>query len=117
MTKKLETLFNLDSKENTLKESTEIEGENDLKEPIIPVIEPEIPQKTLTNLAKIEESLTLVKGLEASDTELNELAELAQESYKDLMSRHRQNEIDKQKAAIAKLSKLNWDISSIDNLI
>ena len=43
MTKKLETLFNLDSKENTLKESTEIEGENDLKEPIIPVIEPEIP--------------------------------------------------------------------------
>ena len=60
MTKKLETLFNLDSKENTLKESTEIEGENDLKEPIIPVIEPEIPQKTLTNLAKIEESLTLV---------------------------------------------------------
>lgn len=85
MTKKLESLFDLDSKVNTLKEPAEIEGENDLNEPIIPVTEPEIPQKTLTNLAKIEESLTLVKGLEASDTELNELAELAQESYKDLM--------------------------------
>mgnify|MGYP003628502345 CR=1 FL=1 len=85
MTKKLESLFDLDSKVNTLKEPAEIEGENDLNEPIIPVTEPEIPQKTLTNLAKIEESLTLVKGLEASDAELNELAELAQESYKDLM--------------------------------
>jgi hypothetical protein len=85
MTKKLETLFNLDSKDDTLKKSAETEGENDLNEPILPVTEPEIPQKTLTNLAKIEESLTLVKGLEASDAELNELAQLAQESYKDLM--------------------------------
>tara|TARA_R110002012_G_scaffold7615_4_gene35459 strand:+ start:2906 stop:3337 length:432 start_codon:yes stop_codon:yes gene_type:complete len=35
-----------------------------------------------------------------------ETNESLHESYKDLMARHRQNEIDKQKAAIAKLSKL-----------
>ena len=35
-----------------------------------------------------------------------ETNESLHESYKDLMARHRQNEIDKQKAAIAKLAKL-----------
>ena len=35
-----------------------------------------------------------------------ETNESLHESYKDLMARHRQNEIDRQKAAIAKLAKL-----------
>jgi hypothetical protein len=73
MTKKLEELFELPQHE--------IEK---LSKPI-PDGAQEITQDALTNLEKIENALPQVRGLESSDTELDELADMAKNSYKDLM--------------------------------
>ena len=70
MTKKLEELFELPQHE--------IEK---LSKPI-PDGAQEITQNALTNLEKIENALPQVRGLESSDTELDELADLAKNSFK-----------------------------------
>jgi hypothetical protein len=76
MTKKLSELFELP-------EDSEI-SDTDLSEPIFDHAQ-EITQTALTNLEKIEAALPQVRGLEAADSELDELAGLATSSYKDLM--------------------------------
>lgn len=73
MTKKLEELFELSSSED-----------NDLTIPL-PEITEEVTENALTTLEKIEAALPQVKGLEAADTEMDELAQMATDSYKDLM--------------------------------
>lgn len=45
----------------------------------------EITTEALNNLEKIEQALPLVKGLDASDAELDELSNMATASYKDLL--------------------------------
>ena len=45
----------------------------------------EITIEALSNLEKIETALPQVRGLDAADTEMDELANLATSSYKDLM--------------------------------
>lgn len=72
MSKKLEALFELPSVE-----------ENEIFTPIL-TEEQEITKTALTNLEKIENALPQVRGLESSDSELDELAKLAVTSYKDL---------------------------------
>ena len=44
----------------------------------------EVTETALSNLEKIEKALPQVRGLEEADTELDELAELATNSFKDL---------------------------------
>lgn len=73
MTKKLEELFELASSE-----------ENDLTIPL-PEVTEEVTENALNTLEKIEAALPQVKGLEAADGEMDELAALATASYKDLM--------------------------------
>jgi hypothetical protein len=73
MTKKLEELFELASSD-----------QNDLTIPLPDVTE-EITETALTNLEKIENALPQVRGLEEADSELDELADLATASYKDLV--------------------------------
>ena len=73
MTKKLEELFELASSE-----------ENDLTIPL-PEVTEEVTENALSTLDKIEAALPQVKGLEAADDEMDELASLATSSYKDLM--------------------------------
>jgi len=75
MTRKLEDLFDLPS-------SVEIETENDT-----PTIEEARTQLAAidTVIDKIDTALPTVKDLSASDTEMDELATLAKDSYKDLM--------------------------------
>lgn len=72
MTKKLEALFELPPNE-----------ENEMFTPLL-TEEQEITKTALTNLEKIENALPQVRGLESSDSELDELANLAVNSYKDL---------------------------------
>lgn len=72
MTKKLEALFELPPSE-----------ENEMFTPLL-TEEQEITKTALTNLEKIENALPQVRGLESSDSELDELANLAVNSYKDL---------------------------------
>jgi hypothetical protein len=71
MTKKLEELFNLASAEEP-----ELE---------LPPDTQEVTETALNNLEKIENALPQVRGLESADVEMDELANLAQNSYKDLM--------------------------------
>ena len=73
MTKKLEELFQLAS---DTEESKDIE---------LPPETQEVTEKALENLDKIESALPQVRGLESADIEMDDLANLAQNSYKDLM--------------------------------
>lgn len=73
MTKKLEELFQLSNTEN-----------NELTDPL-PEQTQEVTKEALDNLEKIENALPQVRGLEIADVEMDELAGLAQASYKDLM--------------------------------
>lgn len=71
MTKKLEELF-------------ELASENELTKPL-PEMTEEVTTTALSNLEKIENALPQVRGLETADIEMDNLADLAQSSYKDLM--------------------------------
>jgi hypothetical protein len=73
MTKRLEELFELPQ--------AEIES---LSKPI-PENAIEVTKEALTNLEKIENALPQVRGLEVADIEMDSLADLATNSYKDLM--------------------------------
>jgi hypothetical protein len=73
MTKKLEELFDLASSED-----------NDLTIPL-PEVTEEVTENALNTLDKIEAALPMVRGLEAADNEMDELADMATSSYKDLM--------------------------------
>lgn len=73
MTKKLEELFDIASSEK-----------NELHEPI-PGVAEEVTKEALTNLEKIETALPTVRGLEASDREMDDLASKAETSFQDLM--------------------------------
>jgi len=72
MNRKLEELFDL--------------GPN-TESPEMPVLETgkEVTTEALGNLEKIENALPQVRGLEMSDVEMDELANIATSSYKDLM--------------------------------
>ena len=73
MSKKLEELFDM-----------EASGTNELTIPL-PDFEQDVTETALTTLDKIEAALPQVRGLEAADNEMDELAMLATNSYKDLM--------------------------------
>ena len=74
MTKKLEELFELPTEEKEVNQSMLEKAEVDI-----------VSAETLDSIHKIEKALPQVKGLEASDGEMDELASLATNSYKDLM--------------------------------
>jgi hypothetical protein len=74
VTKKLSELFDLtEDEQGEIQKPAEIEP-LDL-----------ITTETYSTLEKIENALPQVRGLEASDTEMDELATMATNSYKDLM--------------------------------
>jgi hypothetical protein len=74
MTKKLSELFELPQEDDRVNEDIIENNEMEL-----------ISQETFSTLEKIENALPQVRGLEASDNEMDELASLATGSYKDLM--------------------------------
>jgi len=77
MTKKLEALFNLPeqaAEEITVEDAQHIIDENQ-----------DIINQVNTAIDKIDAALPLVRDLEAGDTELDELAKMATESYQDLI--------------------------------
>ena len=74
MTKKLEELFELPHDDKEINDNLIEKAEADL-----------ITQEAYTNLEKIENALPQVRGLESADVEMDGLAQLAQDSYKDLM--------------------------------
>ena len=81
MTKKLEELFDLPMDDDEAIEPVEQEDE-----PITEESRELITQEAMNNLEKIDSALPAIKGLEASDKEMDEIAKEAMDSYKDLMS-------------------------------
>jgi len=82
MTKRLEELFELPT--NTVEDGLpdEVTPDN------VPEAKPEnneIMQNTLSELDKVQAALPQVRGLEASDNEMDELAEKATKGFDDLM--------------------------------
>ena len=76
MTKKLEDLFNLpDTNDSTVF--------NDLTEP--PPDLPKVKKDALETMDRINDALPTVRGLDADDNEMDELANLAKSSYADLI--------------------------------
>lgn len=75
MTKKLEELFFGES-------DNEEQSAHDLS---LNDIAPVIDESTLANIEKIEAALPMVKGLEASDNELDELGNLAKDAFNNLL--------------------------------
>lgn len=80
---RLEDLFNMPRSGDVLEDqpdSDEAEAGNDIQAnlPVLP--------DTLVALDKIESALPAVRGLEASDSEMDDLAARASESFDDLMS-------------------------------
>lgn len=74
ITKRLEELFGLDQ---------DSESEPILTEP--PIERGLISKETLATIEKVENALHEVRGLESSDGEMDELAELAKSAFNDLM--------------------------------
>ena len=77
MTRQLNELFNLPD------DDEDSSNKNELPEEDIP--ESFLSDETLETLDKIESSLPAVKGLEASDADMDELAGLAKEAFNNLM--------------------------------
>lgn len=77
MTKKLEALFNLP--EQTTEEITVEDAQHIIEQ------NQEIINQVNTTIDKIDAALPLVRDLEAGDTELDDLAKMATESYQDLI--------------------------------
>ena len=73
MTKKVSELFQLPDEDSTKHQGLKAE-EAEI-----------ISAEALTSLEKIESALPAVRGLEAADTEMDELADLAKDSFTDLM--------------------------------
>jgi hypothetical protein len=79
MTKKLEELFDLPQDDDTIEP---VEQED---EPITEESKELITQEAMNNLEKIDAALPAIKGLEASDKEMDDIAKEAMDSYKDLV--------------------------------
>lgn len=80
MTKKLEELFGLNDDDDEQHRSLDtpiIQQEDDTPT--------KISQHTLDTIAKVEQALPQVKGLDASDSEMDELGSLAKEAFNNLM--------------------------------
>ena len=73
MTKQLQELFDLPTDEKEINQGLIEKAEIEV-----------VTQEAYSNLEKIENALPQVRGLEAADTEMDELARLAVNSYKDL---------------------------------
>lgn len=80
--KNLEDLFNLPPTESEQDRITREFAEHPESSPDNTAM---IQANAMNNLDKIETALPGVKGLEAADAEMDELAELAKASYKDLV--------------------------------
>jgi len=77
MTKRLEELFNLPENDEETTDVTPQQEEN--------IPESFLTEEMLGTLDKIESALPAVKGLDASDRDMDDLADLAKEAFNNLM--------------------------------
>lgn len=77
MTKRLEELFNLPT--DTVEDEPETEPVEESRSTEL------VTTEALGNLEKIDQALPAIRGLESSDAEMDDIAEMAINSYKDLI--------------------------------
>lgn len=78
MTKKLEELFDLS--DDPITESNETESSEEIPE------QPVISLETLKTIEKVELALPQVRGLDSSDQEMDDLADMAKTAFDNLMN-------------------------------
>lgn len=83
MTKKLEELLDLAPRDE--QDEMDIEDQEQQTTDLIPVPSADELTTALENVDKIDAALPLVKNLESSDSEMDEIADTAKETFKDLM--------------------------------
>lgn len=79
MTKKLEELFDVETSDDVVDRMLDAEPQEQ-KQLSVPEIE-----TAMTKVDKIDAALPSVRDLETSDKEMDEIAQLAQDTFKDLM--------------------------------
>lgn len=79
MTRKLEELFDLPEGESMSEDRTESEDHTPQE------TKPELPVEVTNAIDKINEALPAVRGLDAGDSEMDELASKASKTFDDLM--------------------------------
>ena len=79
MTKKLEDLLNLAPADKV--EEEKVTEQQD----VIPVPDAETYQNAMSKADKIDAALPMVENLEASDGEMDDIADTAKDTFKDLM--------------------------------
>jgi hypothetical protein len=79
MTKKLEELFDVETSDDVVDRMLDAEPQEQ-KQLSVPEIE-----TAMTKVDKIDAALPSVRDLETSDNEMDEIAQLAQDTFKDLM--------------------------------
>lgn len=86
MTKKLEELFFGDEDDDTQSLNEPILPQEDIEQAELDTpATPMVSQRTLDTIEKVENALPQVRGLEASDTEMDDLSALAKEAFNNLM--------------------------------
>lgn len=81
MTKKLEELLDLPPADSVEEDVTN----QDNQEELLPIPDTSDYENALEQVDKIDAALPMVKNLEASDVEMDEIAQTAQDTFKDLM--------------------------------
>jgi hypothetical protein len=89
MSKQLRELYGFDESKNsqTNQDETEIdntEDDVDLTEPVLDESSTMTLEQAYENMQKIDQALPVVRGLESTDTELDDLAKMATDTFKDL---------------------------------
>ena len=82
MTRKLEELFELPTDYDEEESIEPVEQEDD---EVVSSSTDMVPQDKLDNLSKIDSALPAIKNLEAEDKEMDDIAQMAIDSYKDLL--------------------------------
>jgi phytoene dehydrogenase-like protein len=89
MSKQLRELYGFDESNNSQTNQDESEIDNteddiDLTEPVVDESSTMTLEQAYANMEKIDQALPVVRGLDATDSELDHLAKIATDTFKDL---------------------------------
>ena len=89
MSKQLRELYGFDESNNSQTNQDEseinyVENDIDLTDPVVDESSTMTLEQAYENMQKIDNALPLVKGLDSTDTELDDLAKIATDTFKDL---------------------------------
>ena len=89
MSKQLRELYGFDESNNSQTNQDEseinyVENDIDLTDPVVDESSTMTLEQAYANMEKIDQALPVVRGLDATDSELDDLAKIATDTFKDL---------------------------------